>query len=334
MGRRKTVIKYKGVFAGRPKVWVGNSGNRSKVAQEITDELMSVAMEQPVANTMAEVYRTAKKIREVVKIEIRQMSKIIDELLNSDQLSAPHRLDTMEGPSQFSLTAQMLQSKLSNREGKGASGPSSLQNYGGTSKPATGEVRWSYLSRGWLNEKKPHKNFFHGKTGRLRRALSDLNSWAQKDLGGVEVTVRRGKGFMEDTPERAKLNKKFRMTQGRSFLLAQLDIRIFGKIGAGQAPGLASQDWTKAGKSEKLPGSKLDKVRDKLDGPKHRFTDHGRRRASTDGAGFYRPLLTPVAQFWALHRLPQAIRWAAEQPLTRQRAALKGNLATLKSGRT
>jgi hypothetical protein len=331
----KAVIKMRGVFAGRTRVWVGDAGPRTKVAQQVTDEIMAVAMKQPVANTMAEVYRTAKSIEAVVKRELRQMAKVIDELLHSDQLVSPTRMDTMEGPSQTVITANMLMSNLSNEGGAGYGSPSNLKDYGGTSGPPTGTVKWSYLSRGWLHEKKPRKHFFHGKTGQVRRTLRNMNTWAQNTLGGVKVTVRKGPrdgAFGEDSPERRGVNAKFRKTQGRTFLLAQMDIEIFGNLTNEMAPGLRARDWTKAGKSERLPG--LNNIRHKLDGPKHRYNRNLSRRAAPNGSGFYRPLLTPIAQFWALHRLPQAIRWAAEQPLTRQRARLKGDLATLKSGRS
>jgi hypothetical protein len=180
-----------------------------------------------------------------------------------------------------------------------------------------GTLAWRSLSPGWMAKKGFRKPFFQGQSGDLRRQLSQMRSYPTSALGGVEVTLKRGAAKLTGKTQKVDVTRKV--------LLAQMEFRIFPGAKAAQFPGLASGRWSDALASEQAPGLPAN-VRSKLSGPTVSQIRDRRRGAMNRRVGslgndsrtpFYRPMLTPAAQFWALYRIPLALRIAARAPLSR-----------------
>jgi hypothetical protein len=176
-----------------------------------------------------------------------------------------------------------------------------------------GTLHWRSLSPSWMKSKGFKKPFFAGKTGALKRALTTQSAWPQTTLGGVQVQIRR---------EGLRLRKNPRPVTDRKFLIGLIEVQIFPGARGGAFPGLATGNWAQALSTERAPG--LDPaVIKKLNGPTNSdIAEFSRRRGRQSSRGdgrsaFFRPMVTPAAQFWALYRIPQAIRVAALGSLSR-----------------
>lgn len=157
--------------------------------------------------------------------------------------------------------------------------------------PISGAVEWAALSRSYIAQK-GNRAFFQN-TGQLKAQLRAMRSSYPQSLGGVKVSAKDLSRQSEKTLIRAA-------TDGvrRKVILASIDIQIFPNARPNHFPGLLTGRWDQVDLYAGLEASSFipSSLREKLSGPrKNRFPYR------------FRPMLGPVTQFWALHRIPAAI---------------------------
>jgi hypothetical protein len=301
----KAVITTTGKFSETVRVWTGSAqSSKSKMAREITDHVMGEALNFGVSNTMREMALMQKHIKKTVDAEVARLSRFINQFLM--QQRGVERYKSV--PTAGNYTAGRVGvTRISTAEMMSHADKMKAYKRSNTPTPG-GELEWQNLSPSWLDQKRPQKNFYRGQTGALAAEFKGLDEWVKNDLGGVEVSLRRDL-HLPHSKQGTKVDRKLRASSGTKFLLGNIDVRIFPRVGSSALPGLRTGRWSTAGKAERLPGLSST-TRAKLSGG---------YRAKGPTAGLYRPMLTPAAQFWAMYRLPMALAWAVRNPITRTR---------------
>lgn len=265
----------------------------SQIAQEITAQAVTLSEE----GTYAKLRTMARKMSEAGNAEAKRLMPFITRFMMNIQ-------------SRKSVGTVAFQAITAEDMEEWADQLHRQNSFGVTPR---GQLSWRSLSPSWMKTKGFKKPFFAGQTGDLKRALTAKSAWPQTSLGGVQVQIRRS-GL--------RLRKSPLPVTNRKFLIGQIEVQIFPAARGGAFPGLVSGNWAHALSSERAPGLDPGIIK-KLNGPTNDdIARSSRRRGRRSSFGdnrsvFFRPMLTPAAQFWALYRIPQALRVAALGSLSR-----------------
>lgn len=160
----------------------------------------------------------------------------------------------------------------------------------------TGSVNWRDLTASWMKHKQRHapanaRKFFKF-SGSLASTLgtkSYQTAWIQR-FGGVKVTARAPSGLNAQRPL---------TTVSSQWVLGEIDVAIFPNIPFILLPMLASSRWTDDTGGSFERSFFNGKMAEKLAGP----------------AGWHRPLIQPLVQFWMAFRIPAVIQQAINTKL-------------------